>query len=218
MARMPRLVVPGYPHHVTQRGARRMQTFFRESDFRFYLDLIAEKKDDAGVEVWAYCLMPNHVHLVVVPQAEDSLANLFRWVHRRYSRFINLRNQWQGHLWQERFHSAVMDETYLIAAVRYVELNPVRAKLCGLPELWPWSSAQAHLSQQDNQVVTVAPMLSRIDNWSEYLSTPANPDELKKLRKHSSSGRPIGDEAFIQKINSGDSLLSPSTKQPLNLK
>ena len=126
MARMPRLVVPGHPHHVTQHGNRRMKTFFCREDYVAYIDFLAEAKVKAGVEVWAYCLMPNQVHLVVVPQQKDSLAALFHHVHRHYSRRINFRENWKGHLWQERFHSFVMDERYLIATVRYTELNPVR--------------------------------------------------------------------------------------------
>jgi len=118
---MPRLVVPGYPHHVTQRGARRMKTFFLDEDYQYYLDLVAYHKQKAGVAIWAYCLMPNHVHFVAVPEREDSLSCLFKMVHRHYSRAINFRQKWTGHLWQERFHSFVMDEEYLLTTVRYVD-------------------------------------------------------------------------------------------------
>lgn len=198
MARMPRLVVPGYPHHVTQRGTRQMKTFFSEDDYQYYLDLIAKYKNDAGITVWAYCLMPNHVHFVVVPEEENSLARLFRRVHRHYTRMINFRQQCRGHLWQERFHSFVMNEQYLLATVRYVELNPVKAKLCTQPELWRWSSASAHLSGRNNRVVTTAPMLGRITDWHAYLSIKESGDE--SIRRHSSSGRPAGDEIFIQTL------------------
>lgn len=198
MARMPRLVIPGYPHHVTQRGTRRMRTFFSAVDSQYYLDLVARYKTDAGIAVWAYCLMPNHVHFVVVPEEEDSLARLFRQVHLRYTRTINSRQRCQGHLWQERFHSFVMNEQYLLATVRYVELNPVHAKLCTHPEAWRWSSASAHLSGRDNQVVTTGPMLSRITDWRAYLSIRDNDDA--SIRRHSSSGRPAGDETFIHTL------------------
>ena len=166
MARMPRLVVPGYPHHVTQRGNRRQQTFFSAEDYQAYIRLLAEARDDAGVQIWSYCLMPNHVHLVVVPARPDSLADFFKEAHRRYTRIINLREGWRGHLWQERFHSFVMDEQHLRAAVRYVELNPVRAKLCHRAEQWAWSSARAHLNSADDALLTAAPMLARVSNWS----------------------------------------------------
>ncbi len=198
MARMPRLVVPGYPHHVTQRGNRRMKTFFCDDDYRAYLDLLAQAKTSAQVSVWAYCLMPNHVHLVVVPEATDSLAQLFRFVHRRYSRRINFRENWKGHLWQERFHSFVMDERYLMATARYTELNPVRARLCACPEDWPWSSTRAHLVGWDDAVVEVQPMLERVSDWRRYLSEGANDGELAGIRRCSTTGRPAGDKSFIE--------------------
>lgn len=199
MARMPRLVVPGLPHHVTQRGNRRMQTFFSNDDYRTYLALMAEGKEDAGIAVWAYCLMPNHVHLVVVPERKDSLAQLFRTVHRRYTRHINLREDWRGHLWQERFHSFVMDEHYLLAAVRYTELNPVRARLCARPEDWPWSSARAHLARKNDTVVTVGPMLQRVTSWGQYLATDEQ-GEASKIRHYASTGRPAGEASFVEQL------------------
>ncbi len=197
MARMPRLVVPGYPHHITQRGNRRMRTFFKEADYQAYLDLVSEGKDVAGVSVWAYCLMPNHVHLVVVPEYSDSFARLFRFVHRQYTRRINRRENWKGHLWQERFHSFVMDEEYLLTAVRYVELNPVRANLCDYPEEWNWSSTRAHLQGNDDQVVTVLPMLERVNNWPDYLLAEDQAKQFERIRQHSGTGRPIGAESFL---------------------
>ena len=200
MARMPRLVVPGFPHHITQRGNRRMKTFFCDDDYVAYLDLLSAAQADSGVSVWAYYLMPNHVHLVVVPQAKDSLASLFRTVHRHYTRRINFREHWRGHLWQERFHSFVMDERHLMAAVRYIELNPVRARLCSRPEYWPWSSARAHLSGQDDDVVSVKPMLDRVVNWRRYLGARVNDEELERIRSCSRTGRPGGDHRFLAQL------------------
>ena len=129
MARMARLVVPGHPHHLTQRGARRMAVFFGDEDYRAYLALLAEWCDAADTRVWAYCLMPNHIHLILVPATEDGLRAALGETHRRYTRRVNAREGWRGHLWQERFHSFAMDEDYLLACARYVELNPVRARL-----------------------------------------------------------------------------------------
>ena len=197
---MPRLVVPGLPHHVTQRGARRMKTFFSSKDYLKYLDLIVEFREMAGVDIWAYCLMPNHVHLVVVPEEKDSLAIFFRHVHRQYTRQINSREHWTGHLWQERYHSFVMDESHLLATVRYTELNPVRARLCGRAEDWLWSSVHAHLSRTDDAVVSVAPMLQRVSDWARYLSEDSNESELERIRSHGRSGRPAGDDCFIDQL------------------
>lgn len=200
MARMPRLVVPDYPHHVTQRGNRRMQTFFCDDDYRAYLQLLAEAKAHAGVAIWAYCLMPNHVHIVAVPDSKDGLSRLFRCVHRHYSRRINFRENWKGHLWQERFHSFVMDERHLLATVRYTELNPVRARLCQRAEDWPWSSARAHLIGCDDVVTDVQPMLDRIGDWRCYLAAGASDSELEDIRRSSTTGRPAGDASFVTKL------------------
>ena len=129
MARLARVVVPGMPHHVTQRGNRRQETFFRDDDYQAYLELMAEFCGQHGVEVWGYCLMPNHVHLIAVPKSEDGLRRAIGEAHRRYTRRINFREGWRGHLWQGRFASFVMDDDYLLAAARYIELNPVRARM-----------------------------------------------------------------------------------------
>lgn len=200
MPRMPRLVVPGYPHHVTQRGSRRQVTFFRPNDYRAYRQLLADAKASAGIEVWAYCLMPNHVHLIVVPVRGDSLAALFREAHRRYTRRVNLREGWRGHLWQERFHSSVMDEAHLLAAVRYTELNPVRAGLCHHPMDWAWSSVHAHCAGSDDALVTVKPMLDRIHDWPRYLRTDSDPSQLNAIRQHAKTGRPLGGDAFVRQL------------------
>src|SRR5919197_2934683 len=129
MARIGRIVIPGVPHHVTQRGNRRQQVFFESSDYTLYRDVLAERCRKASVEVWAYCLMPNHVHLVMVPQTPDALAGAIGETHRQYTDFINARARWTGHLFQGRFSSVALDEAHLIAAARYVALNPVRARL-----------------------------------------------------------------------------------------
>ncbi len=200
MARMARLVVPGYPHHVTQRGNRRQRTFFTEDDFCSYIALVAKAKTKAKAAIWAYCLMPNHVHLIVVPEHKDSLVELFSDAHRRYTRLINRRQGWQGHLWQERFHSSPMDEHHLLATVRYTELNPVRAGLCRNPEDWPWSSVHAHLRRKDDALVSVNPMLERIHNWSDYLATEESDATLDRIRKLQRTGRPMGDNDFINEL------------------
>lgn len=202
MARMPRLVIPHYPHHVTQRGARRQETFFSDADYKTYLDLLATAKDGVGADVWAYCLMPNHVHHVIVPGKEDSLAALFRDAHRRYTRHINFREGWRGHLWQERFHSFVMDERYLMATVRYIELNPVRAGLCRKPQDWPWSSARAHLAGNNDALVSVQPMLARVDDWSAYLDRATDRKTADAIRQHTRTGRPTGNDRFLKQLES----------------
>lgn len=211
MARIARVVVPGYPHHVTQRGNRRQLTFFCNNDYAVYRSLVADACREYGTEVWAYCLMPNHVHLVLVPQHEDGLRGALGDAHRRYTRHINAREGWRGHLWQERFHSFPMDERYLLATVRYVERNPVAARLCLRPEQWPWSSAKAHLAAADDELVCVQPMLDRVNDWLGYLDQPVSAPELENLRKYTRTGRPLGEAGHIDHI---ERLL----KRPLRLK
>ncbi|MCL5281152.1 MAG: transposase, partial [Planctomycetes bacterium] len=184
MARLARVVVAGVAHHVTQRGNRRQPTFFQEDDYRAYLQLLGEWCGRCGVEVWAYCLMPNHVHLIVVPESEDGLRRALGEAHRRYTRRINFREGWRGHLWQGRFASFALDEAYLRRAARYVELNPVRAKLCRVPWRWPWSSAAAHVAGQDDGVVRVAPLLERVKDWRAYLREPREAAEEELWRRH----------------------------------
>lgn len=208
MARMGRVVIPGYPHHVTQRGNRRQRTFFSADDYRYYIELMAEFAYEAETEVWAYCLMPNHVHLVMVPKHEDGLRAAIGEAHRRYTRHINFRKGWRGHLWQERFHSFVMNEKYLLSTVRYVELNPVKARLCAYPADWRWSSALPHLLGKDDQLVKARPMLERVPDWPGYLAASKDDDEAM-IKKHTRTGRPLGDTAFVSHLEAitGKSLL-----------
>lgn len=201
MARMARVVVPYYPHHITQRGNRRQKTFFCEDDYTYYLELMSEYTRQAETDIWAYCLMPNHVHLVMVPRQEDGLRSAIGECHRRYTRHINFREGWRGHLWQERFHSFVMDETYLLATVRYVERNPVSAGLCKHPGQWRWSSARAHLIGSDDLLVNVRPILDRVDNWETYLSdTKEISVKNEIIRRYTQTGRPLGSDEFIKQL------------------
>ncbi len=196
MARLARVVAPGYPHHVTQRGNRRQETFFGEADYCAYLDLMAEWCGRCGVEVWAYCLMPNHVHLIAVPETEDGLRRAVGEAHRRYTRRVNLREGWTGHLWQGRFTSFVMDEAYLLVAARYVEFNPVRARLANRPEDYPWSSASAHLAGRDDRLVKTGPLLDLAEDWAEFLAAELDGPSVEALRRHERTGWPLGGDKF----------------------
>jgi REP-associated tyrosine transposase len=153
VARLARAVVPSLAHHITQRGNRRQRTFFCPDDYLLYIALLAEWCGRCGVEVWAYCLMPNHVHLIAVPGSPDALRRAIGEAHRRYTADINRREGWRGHLWQGRFASYVMDDRYTLAAARYVELNPVRAGLVARAEDYLWSSARAHLLGRNDCLV-----------------------------------------------------------------
>jgi putative transposase len=193
-------VVPGYPHHVTQRGNRRQQTFFNRDDYRAYLDLMAQWCDEWEVRIWAYCLMPNHVHLIAVPKTEDGFRRAIGEAHRRYTRRVNFREGWRGHLWQGRFASFVMDNHYLLAAARYIELNPVRARIVRKPHRYPYSSARAHLEGRADPLLSKSPLGRMVDDWASFLSTEPGEDEEELLRRHERTGRPLGSKRFVAKL------------------
>ena len=201
MARIARVVAEGLPHHITQRGNRRQETFFSDEDYAAYIDLMAQWCRKYEVEIWAYCLMPNHIHLIAVPGKKENLRLAIGEAHRRYTRRINFREGWRGHLWQERFSSFVMDEHYLLACTRYIENNPVRAKLVENPEQWRWSSAAAHISGQDDKLVKVEPLLSLImGDWRSFLTEAISSGEYDGIRKHEKTGRPLGDISFVSHL------------------
>lgn len=200
MARIARVVAVGVPHHVTQRGNRRQAVFFSSADYRAYLRLMADWCRQSGVEVWAYCLMPNHVHLVVVPGSEQSLARGIGEAHRRYTVRVNMRENWRGYLWQGRFASYPLDGQYLLAAVRYVEQNPVRAGLVALPWQYQWSSARAHVTGRNDMLVKARPMLHMVGNWREFLRSSPEGLEQEAVRRHIRTGRPLGSAEFIESL------------------
>ena len=196
MTRLARMVIADLPHHVTQRGNRREAIFFEDGDHEIYRDLLAEQTRKAGVEVWAYCLMPNHVHLILTPKRADGLGLAVGETHRRYTNFINARGRWTGHLFQSRFASVAMDEAHLMAAVCYVSLNPVRARLVAHAEDWPWSSVRAHLAGADDQLVTVRPVLDRTPSFADLLQGDRD-EAFTTLRRSEGTGRPVGAAEFV---------------------
>jgi putative transposase len=180
------------PHHVTQRGNRRQQTFFTDSDYYLYLSILARVSKRWEVSVWTYCPMPNHVHLILVPPTADSLTRAVSELHRSYTAAINRRHGWTGCLWQGRYHSFPMDERHLLRAARYLLLNPVRAGLTKRAVDWPFSSAHCHVEGRSNSIVDVEPLAARVDDWDEFLATDVAPEELELLRHHQRTGRPLG--------------------------
>ena len=162
--------------------------------------MLAQAAVAAGTEVWAYCLMPNHVHLILVPSHADGLRATLAEAHRRYTRFVNDREGWTGHLWQGRFGSVPMHEDHLESAVRYVSLNPVRAGLMKAARDWPWSSVGAHLAGADDGVVTVQPVLDRWPDFASMIDVEASGIEMNALRKAETSGRPLGSKEWMEEL------------------
>jgi putative transposase len=215
MARLARVVVPGLPHHVTQRGNHREAVFFGDDDYRAYLDLISKAARASGTEVWAYCLMPNHVHFIMTPSHADGLRATFAEAHRRYSARIHARLNLTGHLWQGRFSSTAMDERHLIAAARYIAMNPVAAGITRRARDWPWSSATVHLAGTDDAVVTVAPLLARIEDFAGLLAGAEDDAAIRALLSSRTTGRPVGAADWIKALETRTQRsLAPAKRGP----
>jgi putative transposase len=201
MSRVARVVVPGFPHHVTQRGNRRAEIFDTDADRDAYLRFVKQYAERHGLAVWAYCLMPNHVHLVVVPARDESLGLALRDAHTVYAMYFNTRMDLTGHLWQGRFRSCPMDGAHLWAAVRYVERNPVRAGLVERAEAYPWSSAAAHCGlRRDPLLSNEFPPPGVIGDWEEWLSDSEDEEYVKRIRTHTHTGRPCGTPDFLEQL------------------
>jgi putative transposase len=214
MARIARIVIPGIPHHVTQRGNRKEKVFFEPGDYGRYLAFLKEGAEKSGTAVWAYCLMPNHVHIIAVPSQADGLRALFADSHRRYTNYINWRNGWSGHLWQGRFGSVAMDEDHLAEAARYVLLNPVRAGLVKRAEDWPHSSIQAHLSGKPDVLADPAPLAARFGDLRGLLAEPST-GSFDVLRKSEKTGRPLGAAEWVKSLEKlTERPLLPSKRGP----
>jgi putative transposase len=215
MARLARVVVPGHPHHVTQRGNGRARTFFGDADYALYRDLLAENCRAADVEVWAWCLMPNHVHLILVPSDPDGLRRALARVHRSYAGVIQARRKRSGHFWQGRFGAVAMDEQHLMAALRYVSLNPVRARLVERAQDWRWSSTSAHLRGKDDGLTVLAQIRDRVPRFADLLASDPEQDLFGQLRAAESIGRPLGDDRFLSRIERRTGrVLKPAKRGP----
>jgi putative transposase len=200
MARLARVVAAGAPHLVTQRGNRGQKVFFSDSDFELYKSLLADGCRRAHTTMLAYCFLPDRVHLILVPRDEDGLRAALGESHRRYTREINTREGWRGFLWQGRFASFPMDAAHLPSCARFVELAPVHAGLAKRARDWRWSSARAHLSGKNDELVRIETPLTRTNNWREYLAEGAGPEQCELFRAHESTGRPLGPPAFVARL------------------
>jgi putative transposase len=203
MPRVARAVFPGIPHHITQRGNRGEEVFFVGEDRLTYLRWLSEYCQKYEVKVLAYCLMTNHIHLVMTPSTAEGLQRVLKPLHMRYSQRVNRARGWKGHLWQGRFFSSPLDEAYLWAAIRYVERNPVRAGMVVKAEEYRWSSAAAHCGLRSDKVLTqpwLAKVRESIEEWSLWLSGGDDEESIRILRRNIEKGLPCGSEGFIQKL------------------
>ena len=199
MSRLARVVIPGLPHHIIQRGNRRQNVFFQTTDKRLYIRILAKHSLRAGIAIWAYCLMNNHVHFIAVPSKECSLAKGIGDTHREYTRIINFREGWKGYLWQGRFLSYPLDEKHLYSAMRYIERNPVRAGIVEKAEDYAWSSARAHIYGYNDHLVSGNFDKVGFVNWADYLKEEIASD-IEAFNNHLKTGRPLGDMEFVKKV------------------
>ena len=206
MARLPRLTVPGYPHHVIQRGIDRQPIFRDAADYGAMQGFLAEQAREAGVALHAYVLMPNHFHLLVTPSQEGALARMMQGVGRRYVRHFNHRSQRSGTLWEGRYRCALLQpEAFLLAVMAYLDLNPVRAGRVEAPQDWRWSSHRHYIGLATDRLVTPHPLYWQLGNTpfareQAYADRVAQdlPAPLRQALGDSAlHGWALGDEAFL---------------------
>ncbi len=198
---MTRTTIIDLPHHVIQRGLHGRKTFLNENDYAVYLEIMSECTRRHGVEIWSYCLMPDHVHLIAIPFGRNSLSNCLRATHGRYTKYINHRTGNRGQFWQGRFSSHLLDEQYLIACARYIEINPVKRGYVNQPEDWQWSSARAHIMKNDDSLVQAKPLLELVEKqWGDFLAETRPENEADLFYLHEKNGRPLGSDAFLAMV------------------
>ena len=210
MPRRPRFVLPGVAHHVTQRGNHQQNVFLTNRNRARYLEILAEHSHRHDLRILGWCLMTNHIHLIAIPGTEESMSLALGEAHSRYTLEVNRQQQWSGHLWQGRFHSSPLEEAHLMAALRYVDQNPVRAAMVLRACDWPWSSALAH-----TDAAARAPLLdwpwarwlkeARLGDWdyadwNARLAGEQPPQELDRIRRSTKLGAPLGGDAFVEKL------------------
>jgi len=202
MPRIARVVIPGIPYHITQRGNYKQNIFSDDGDRVKYLTLVTDYTKEQQIKVLAYCLMMNHVHFIMVPPKSESLGLIFNQISRRYAVYFNRKFDRLGHLWQDRYYSCPLDKDHLYEAIRYIENNPVKSEYVQSAEEYRWSSAKAHINQniQDEILSDYTPYLKEIYDWKEYLNGNYDERIISNIRSCTMNGRPSGNEAFIQEL------------------
>jgi putative transposase len=202
MPRAARFVIPRYPFHITHRGNNKEEIFQSDEDRRRYLYWFEEAKQKYGMRIISYCLMDNHVHYIAIADNELSFARTINAVHMRYAQYFNQKNKRVGHLWQGRYYSCLLDNAHLVAAVRYVERNPVRAGMVVKPWEWVWSSTAEHLESEKKGIISLEDISSYISvsSWREYIDIADQAEDLIEIRKQTYSLRAWAEESFKELI------------------
>lgn len=203
MPRVARIVIPGIPHHICQRGNNRQDIFFTDDDRIRYLEILKKQSQQFGLAISGYCLMSNHVHLIATPSAQDSMARTIGITNMIYTQYINRLYERSGHLWQNRFYSCAMDDRHFLTALAYIERNPVRAKIVRNALAYPWSSAGAHLDKADTSGFLNLGEWSKFSiaiDWEKWLTRHEDAEEVDRLRLNTNRGRPLGSARFLDEL------------------
>jgi putative transposase len=200
MARQARIVLPNTLHHITQRGNRGDNVFLQKEDYRTYLDILKEQCNRFNVSIYSYCLLPNQIHLILAPKEAELMARAVGETHRRYTNHINARENWNGHLFQNRFFSYAMDEQHGLRAARFIENLPVTLKIAPKPENYLWSSAKSRIKIASNNFLKNFQSFHSVQNRESYLARPMDPKEMNQIQLHLQTGRPRGSDLFLDNI------------------
>lgn len=202
MPRIARIVYAGYPHHIVQRGNNKQRIFLENQDREVYLDLLKKFSIECGCKIHAYCLMANHVHILSVPQEEFSLAKTMQKISLTFTQYVNRKYKRTGRLWECRFHSSVIDkDAYLMSVCRYIERNPVRAKIVKTPVEYKWSSARVNtLNEESSLVEPIWKSYINRESYCKFLNETEREDEVELVRKSTFNGKPLGTKEFLNKI------------------
>jgi len=209
MARLPRLILPGQPHHVILRGNNRQAIFYSDLDRQQLLAMLADVSKLYGVAIHAYVLMDNHFHLLLTPPTAEALSRMMQALGRRYVGWFNARHQRSGTLWEGRFRAGLIEgERHLLACMRYIELNPVRAGLCTEPAQWTWSSAAHHLGLTRDALIAEHELYWSLGNtpferehaYREFMAQGVPAAEQAMFTDAVLRGRPVGSETFLQPL------------------
>ncbi|QJA06343.1 hypothetical protein FVE67_05765 [Thermosulfurimonas marina] len=200
MPSRPRIIAPGYPHHVVSRTNHGQTCFHEEEDYRTFLEILANLKRKREIKLWCFCLMPNHFHLLVVPTSSDQLVKFMQGLLVSYTQYYNQKYAIEGQLWRAKYHASIVDgETYLWKVMRYIERNPVRAGLAASPEDYPYSSANKN---RIGSYFWEEPPFTReaLEYYREWRNQPESPELLAFLRQNSRKNRPLGPPEFLERL------------------
>ncbi len=198
MPRIARGESIGGIYHVINRGNMRMQVFDDAEDYAYFLKLLQEGLKKEAVELHAYCLMPNHVHLLLMPTVEGSLSRLMQWVMTSHVRYYHRKNKTSGHIWQGRYKSFIVQkDSYYLSLLRYIEANALRAKLVNEAEAWVYGSLWERMSQERHLLDESLIVLPT--DWALHVNTPLHEKELTIVRNSVNRQSPLGELEWMEK-------------------